>query len=187
MKTFMKKIQYQYCLLLVIALGLLASCKDESLWVYDTTKLPTGAYARMLATPPATDTIPSFGATDFPFQAEISGVKSADQVTSLDIQVRYLNGSDGSVIKDYVSLGSITSWAIVANTTDLPRGVVSFKGADILTALGLQPSNLASKNLIEFATTLKLKDGRTFSVANYDPNLNNSFYAAVYEFITELR
>jgi hypothetical protein len=187
MKNFMKKIQYQYSLLLVIALGFIVSCKDESLWVYDTTKLPLGAYARMLMSPPAADTIPSFDATDFPFQAEIDGVTSADQVTSLDIQVRYLKGSDGSVIKDYVSLGAITSWAIEPKTTELPRGSVSFKGTDIRTALGLQPTDLVSKNLIEFATTLKLKDGRVYSAANYDPNMNNSFYLAVYEFITELK
>jgi len=187
MKTFMKKNQYKYSLLLVVVLGLLASCKDESKWVYDTTKLPTGAYARMLASPPATDTIPSFDATDFPFQAEISGVKTADQVTSLAIQVRYLNGADGTVIKNYASLGTITSWAIVPSTTDLPRGSVSFKGADIRTALGLQPSDLTRKNLVQFATTLTLKDGRVFDATNYDPNLNNSFYAAVYEFVTELR
>jgi len=183
----MKKIQYQYCLMLVIALGFFASCKDESLWVYDTTKLPTGAYARMLATPPAADTIPNFDATDFPFQAEVEGVTSAAQVASLDIQVRYLNGSDGSVIKDYVSLGSIASWAIVANTTNLPRGSVSFKGTDIRTALGLQSSDLKAKNLIDFATTLKLKDGRIYNAANFDPNMNNSFYAAAYEYVTALK
>lgn len=183
----MKKNQYQYSLLLVIAFGLFTACKDDSKWIYDTTKLPTGAYARMLASPPSSDTIPKFDVTDFPFQAEISGVTSADQVTSLDIRVRYLNGSDGSVIKDYVSLGAITSWAIVANTTDLPRGSVSFKGTDIRTALNLLPSDLKAKNLINFSTTLKLKDGRVYDATNYDPNLNNSFYSAVYEFVTELK
>jgi hypothetical protein len=165
----------------------LSACKDESKWVYDTSRLPPGAYARMLAVPPATDTIPSFDTTSFPFEAEVSGVTSADQVASLVIQVRYLKGSDGSTIKDFVSLGSITSWAIVPNTTELPRGRVSFKGADVRAVLGLQMSDLVRRNIFEFATTLSLKDGRVFNAANFDPNMNNSFYLAAYDYATELR
>jgi hypothetical protein len=165
----------------------LLSCKDESKWVYDTSKLPMGVYARMLVMPPATDTIPSFDTTTFSFQAEISGVTSADQVNALDIQVRYLKGADGSVIKDYIPMTSILSWEIATNATDLPRGKVSFKGSAIRTALGLQPTDLIRKNIIEFATTLRLKDGRVYSAANFDPNLNNSFYLAAYDYTTELR
>ena len=182
----MKKIQFKYILSLVLTFGLLTSCKDESKWVYDTSKLPAGAYARMLALAPSTAAIATFDATDFPFQAEISGVSTAAQVTSLDIQVRYLNGADGTVIKDYAALGSITSWAIVPSTTALPRGSASFKGSDIRTALALLPGDLVTTNLIEFATTLKLADGRVYNASNFDPNMNNSFYGAAYDYVTAL-
>lgn len=183
----MRKTIGLFLLTMAAAMVYLGSCKDESKWVYDTSRLPSGAYARMLAVPPVMDTIPSFDTTSFPFQAEISGVTSGDQVTSLDIQVRYLRGSDGATIKDYTPLGSITSWAVVPNTTELPRGAISFKGADVRTALGLQASDLIRKNIFEFATTLTLKDGRVFSAANFDPNLNNSFYLAAYDYTTELK
>lgn len=172
---------------ITVSVVYLNSCKDESKWVYDTSRLPAGAYARMLGTPPVTDTIPSFDTTSFTFIAEISGVTSASEVGSLDIQVRYLKGSDGSPIKDFVSLGSIASWAVVPNTTELPRGSISFKGAEVRSALGLQASDLVRKNIFEFATTLTLKDGRIYNAANFDPNMNNSFYLAAYDYTTELR
>lgn len=142
---------------------------------------------RMLATPPSTDTIPSFDTTSFPFKAEVSGVTSPEEVVSLDIQVRYLKGADGSPIKDFVLLGSINSWAITPNTTELPRGNILFKGINVRTVLGLQASDLVRKNIFEFATTLTLKDGRIFNASNFDPNMNNSFYLAAYDYATELR
>src|SRR5438045_8078659 len=94
---------------LILAVVLLASCRDESKIIYDTSKLPTGVYARLLSSPPSDvdPTAATFDATAFPFTAEVVGVSAAADITSFDVQVRLLD-KDAKVLKAYVSLGSIT-------------------------------------------------------------------------------
>jgi len=184
----MRKINLKYFILLLVPIAVM-SCRDESKVIYDTSKLPTGAYARMLALPPATASVvqATFATTDFPFQAEVDGVgANASAVTSLDVKVQLLD-PNGVVLKPYVPLGSITTWAVVPSTTELPRGTADFKGSDIITALGLVAGDFAVGNIIECATTLKLKDGRVFTSDNFDPNMSNTFYLAAYDYATTLQ
>jgi hypothetical protein len=162
------------------------SCRDENKIIYDTAKLPTGAYVRNLTLPPVAVTIASFSGTDFIFKAEIVGVASGSDVTSLDIKVRYID-PNGNAIKDYVALGSINAFAVEASTSNLPRGTVAFKGTDLLTKLSMTNSDLAAANFFEYALTLTLKDGRVYDASNFDPNMSNTFYLAGYDFSSELK
>lgn len=175
---------------IIIALALITmfsfSCRDESKIIYDTAKLPTGAYVRNLTLPPDAVAIASFNGTDFIFKAEIVGVASGSDVTSLDIKVRYID-ANGSAIKDYVALGSISAFTIEASTSNLPRGSVAFKGTDLLTKLSMTNGDLTAGNFFEYALTLTLKDGRVYDASNFDPNMSNTFYLAGYDFSSELK
>lgn len=172
----------------IFLLVIIASCRDESKIVYDPSKIPSGAYARMLALPPANASISqaTFDATNFPFQAEVVGVgTNATAIQSLTVSVRYLNDSS-VVVKPLVLLGSITGFAV--NTqTQLPNGSGSFTGAAIRTALGLAPTDLKVGYQFDFTTQLVLTDGRKFDATNFDPNMTNSFYKAAYEYLTVLK
>jgi hypothetical protein len=175
-----------YLIIAGLILVSLVSCRDDSKMVYDTSKLPTGAYVRNLTLPPDAITIASFPTADFTFKAEIVGVNSGADVTSLDIQVRYID-SNGSPIKDYVALGSITLFAVEPSTSELPRGTVSFKGSDIFSKLSITSADLVKGNYMEYYLTLKLKDGRVYTATNFDPNMSNSFYLAGYDFSSLLK
>jgi hypothetical protein len=177
----MKRKEKNYSILVfVLIIVVVISCRDESKVIYDTSKLPTGNYARMLALPPDNidGTISTFKTTTFNFQAEISGASAPSDVKSLDIKVRYLNDK-GKVVLDYKALGSITSWALSDNTK-LPQGAVSFTGASVLQALSL--TTLTPAFQFEFSTTLVMSNGKTFSSENFDPNMTNSFYKAAYDY-----
>jgi len=181
----MKKIKLTYkAYALMLAAGLIFSCRDESKIVYDTAKLPEGAYARMLAEPPSNIDQTAFDAYSFPFTAEVVGAGSLAGVKSLDIQVRYLNDTSG-VVKAFVSLGSITTWTINSKT-ELPNGTTSFTGAAVRTALGLTPTDIKPKYQFEFITTLNLTNGAVYNAQNVDPNLSGPFYNATYDYLTAI-
>ncbi|MBS1488984.1 MAG: hypothetical protein JSS93_00480 [Bacteroidetes bacterium] len=181
----MKKI-YNPILLSFFAMILTMACRDESKIIYDTAKLPSGVYARMLAVPPGTAVISSFDATNFPFQVEVVGVGvNSNAIKQLTINVRYLNDTSG-VVKPVVSLGSVTGFT-VNQQTQLPNATLSITGAALRTALGLAPTDLKLNYQFDFTTQLVLNDGRVFSAANFDPNMSNSFYLAAYEYFTVLK
>jgi len=170
---------------LMLAVGLILSCRDDNKIIYDTSKLPAGAYARMLNQPPGDVDMTAFDASSFPFQAEVVGVGSSiSAVKSLDIEVRYLNDTSG-VVKDYVALGSITSWT-VNSATGLPNGNASYTGAAVRAALGLAPSDLKPAFQFQFATSLKMSNGAVYNANNLDPNLSGPFYNATYDYLTVL-
>jgi hypothetical protein len=172
---------------LILALVLLAACRDDSKIIYDTSKLPTGAYVRLLSQPPSDvdPTTTTFDGTAFPFTAEVVGVSSPSDITSFDVKVRLID-KDAKVLKPYVALGSITTFAVSTTGSQLPQGTASFAGSAIRTALSLTGSDLIAGNQLEFSTSLKLKDGRTYDASNFDPNMANTFYGAAYEYISSI-
>jgi hypothetical protein len=185
----MNSIKYKF-LLAMAASVILMSCRDDSKIIYDYSKFEVGAYARMLLVPADATIEPgitysplneaplaSFESTAFNFFPEITGAPVSN-IASFNISVRLLD-KDSNEKKSKVAVGSITSFT-VEPTTELPRGLVSYSGKDVETKLGITLGNLSVGDQFEFTTALVLKDGRTFTAANVDPNMNNAFYATVY-------
>jgi hypothetical protein len=193
----MKLFNSKYILLVLGSFGLLSSCRDDSKIIYDYSKFEIGAYARMLLvasdasvdpdvtySPIASVTVASFEAAKFNFFPEITGAPVSN-IRSFDISVRLLD-TNGNEKKAKTALGSVTSFT-VEPTTQLPRGLGTFTGKDIETKLGITIAGIAPGDQLEFTTILNLKDGRKFSAANVDPNMNNPFYATVYYHLTVLK
>ena len=181
----MKRTYLNELLLSIFLLGIIASCRDESKIIYDPTKIPSGAYARMLAVPPDTVKLAQaiFDATVFPFHVEVVGVgTNVSAIQSLTVNVRYLNDTL-AVVKPVVSLGGVTGFT-VNSQTQLPNATGSFTGAAIRQALGLAPTDLKAGYQLDFTTQLVLTDGRKFDATNFDPNMTNPFYLAAYEYLT---
>lgn len=165
---------------MILGLGLLSACRDESVLVYDPpTQGVLGYYAHMIDEPVTEISIAS--ATNGPttatykFTPEIVGA-TASEVTSFEISVEYVNDV-GVTVKASQVVGTVTDFP-VDGTSKRPRGTITITAAQVNTALGLISTDYINKYNLVFHERLIMKTRGTLDEHNVNPNLTGPAYKA---------
>lgn len=165
---------------MILGLGLLSACRDESILVYDPpTQGVLGYYAHMIDEPVSSISIAS--ATNGPttasykFTPEIVG-GTESEVASFDISVELVDDI-GGVVKARQSVGSVTAFPVDA-TSKRPRGTITITAAQVNTALGITAVNYINKYNLVFHEKLVMKTRGTIDESNVNPNLSGPAYKA---------
>lgn len=161
---------------LVLSMGLLGACRDESVLVYDpAVQGVLGFYAYMVDAPPASVTVAEATSTaTYKFTPQVVGAQESE-VQSFDISVELAN-SDGTTFIATVALGSITSFptGTYGNKVPRPEGTITFTAAQVNTALG-NPAYVA-KQIIVFHEKLTVKNRGFIDESNVNLNLSTVAY-----------
>jgi hypothetical protein len=167
---------------MILALGLLSACRDESILVYDPpTQGTLGFYPHMIDEPVTSISIAS--ATNGPttatykFTPEIVG-GAQSEVASFEISVELVDDLGVTVVgKDKKLVGTVTDFPVDA-TSKRPRGTITITAAQVNTALSLTPASYIAKYNLVFHEKLNMKTRGSVDENNINPNLAGPAYKA---------
>lgn len=161
---------------LVLTMGLLAACRDDSIIVYDPIKQGTlGFYAHMIDAPPASIKVSQATTATYTFTPEIVGA-TTDEITSFEISAE-LTEADGTNVKPSKSVASISTFP-VDGTSKRPRGTIVVTAAQLNSAVGLTAANYTAGRIVYFHTKLVMKTRGFVDESNVNPNLSGPAYKA---------
>lgn len=165
---------------MILGLGLLSACRDESILVYDPpTQGVLGYYAHMIDEPVSSISIAAGGPTNatYKFTPEVVG-GTQSEVASFDILVELVDDVGVTVPgKERKLVGQVVDFPVDA-TSKRPRGTITITAAQVNTALGLVVGNYIDKYNLVFHEKLVMKTRGTIDETNVNPNLSGPAYKA---------
>lgn len=161
---------------IVLTMGLLAACRDESVLVYDPAGTGVlGFYAHMIASPGGTVLVANALTQTYVFTPEIVGAKGSE-VTSFEIFAE-LTEADGTGVKAKKLVATITTFPDDA-TSKRPRGTITVTAAQLNTAVGMGAPDYIADRIIIYHTKLNMVSRGFVDETNVNPNLSGVAYKA---------
>ena len=162
---------------MILGLGLLSACRDESILVYDPpTQGVLGFYAYMVDEPVTSITVAQGTTTaTYKFTPEIVG-GTESEVDKFEILAEMVDATGVTVPgKDRKLVGSVTAFPVDA-TSKKPRGTITITAAQLNTAVGLTaPDYIAGRSII-FHEKLTMKTRGFIDETNVNLNLTTVAY-----------
>ena len=177
----------------VLCLGaVLASCETQMVEPIDLTILEQGGYIRTVSPLSGTSAVRNFNVS----KADMAGTKMqilAEAVTpdkgalfaSYDLVVKFvdLTPANGTKTTTDVVLKSIPASAFTKDAaTGYPRATIAITGAEALTATKVAAADISVGDRFDVTGTMKLTNGKTFSVTNTGTNISGDFYASPFAY-----
>jgi len=163
---------------LLLAAVLLAGCKRDELNNINFNDLPNGAYVRTISSTGGLS-LAALPTSSFGLTVEAKDAQNGGLLQSYDLTVIFKDNTPANGNKTTVSapLKSIPASAFARDAkTGLPRSSFTITGAELLTATKLTVADVSVADAFEITGTVRLTDGRSFSLATSGANLTGAFY-----------
>ncbi len=176
--------------LTVLFLGAaLTACETQMVTPIDLTSLEQGGYVRTVSPLSGTSPVRDFnvskanmGGTKMEILAEAITPNSGALLASYDLAVKFvdLTPANGTKSTTNEALKSFPASAFVKDaTTGYPRLTIAVTGAEALAATKVAAADVSVGDRFEVTGTIKLTNGKSFSVTNTGTNiLTGDFYAS---------
>ncbi len=164
---------------MIMSLGLLSACRDESILVYDPpTQGVLGFYAHMIDEPVTSITVAQGTTTaTYKFTPEIVGGKESE-VDKFEIFVELVDNTGVAIPgKERKLAGTVSSFPVDA-TSKRPRGTITITAAQVNTALTLIAADYVAGRSLVFHEKLTMKTRGFVDETNVNPNLTGPAYKA---------
>jgi len=163
--------QLKILLAFVLSIGLISSCKDDSLSPVPFTEVTTtfGGYVKELEISSATYHIEDLANSNFIMTVEVYDGKKGDNFESLDIYASYKDNSpkNGTVKPAEAKVISFpASQFTIDATSGYPVLQLKIPAPTAIAALGLTEAQVGGGDVFNFRQVLNMKDGNSYSVAN---------------------
>jgi hypothetical protein len=181
----MKNIK-KYSIILVLGL-MVTACKTEIVDVIDLNSLENGGYIRTVTPFPVVSTtfnysLANLSAAKMEFLAEAVTPNKGASFASYDLAVKFVDVTPANGTKTGTSqvLKSVASSAFAKDaTTGYPRATITVTGSEALAASKVALSDMSQGDRFEITGTMKLTNGKSFTVTNTGLNVTGgAFYSA---------
>ncbi|MCY7349361.1 MAG: hypothetical protein LH606_01665 [Cytophagaceae bacterium] len=171
MKTY-----FQFFLLLTLVF--LAGCKRDELNNINFEDVPTGAYVRTI-TSSGTLSLAALETSAYALTVEAKDEQNGDLLQSYDLTAVFKDNTPANGIKTTTgaALKSIPASAFTKDAkSGLPRTSFTITGAELLAATKVAKADVLDKDAFEITGTVRLTNGKSFTLANSGANLTGPFY-----------
>ena len=183
----MKNIK-KYSIIIVLGLMVMA-CKTEIVDVIDLNSLENGGYIRTVSPFPVAATTFNYSLANITgagakmeFVAEAVTPNKGAAFSSYDLAIKFVDATPANGNKTGTSqvLKSIASSAFTKDaTTGYPRATIAVTGSEALAASKVALTDITDGDRFEITGTMKLTDGKSFTVANTGLNITGgAFYSS---------
>ncbi|WP_026994643.1 hypothetical protein [Flectobacillus major] len=173
---------------MLLALGFfVGACKTEMIEPIDLDALETGGYVRTVTPYPVGASTFNYSAADMAgtkmeFLAEAVTPNKGADFASYELVIKFVDATPANGTKTTAALplkvlqaSSFTKDA----TTGYPRATITVTGTEALTATKLTTSDIAVGDRFEITGTMKLTNGKSFSISNTGANITGgAFYSS---------
>lgn len=175
-----------YSILLVLGL-LVGACKTEMIEPIDLNALETGGYIRTVSPYPVSSSsftykVSAIATSKMEFLAEAVTPNSGALFSSYDLVIKFVDATpaNGTKTTAQLTLKSIPASSFTKDpSSGYPRATIAITATEALAATKLATTDISVGDSFEVTGTMKLTNGKTYTISNTGPNITGgAFYSS---------